>query len=203
VLLDGVHRSEARTAFAAMTYYPHRYLFRRYELLKQTAGGDRFLEIGPGRLLPAVELPGVFRRRTLIDLSEDALPAYDALAPSDRNRLDLVIADFMEHHFEESFDAVIACEVLEHIRDEAAFLDRVRRLLHPGGQLILSVSARRKLWSDHDQIAGHLRRYERHEVADLPSSRAFRNVSVIAYGRAGKTAVQGKSRLEPGAADKG
>jgi len=42
--------------------------------------------------------------------------------------------------------------------------------------------ARKRLWSDHDQIAGHLRRYERQEVADLVSSRAFRNVSVIAYG---------------------
>jgi len=116
--------------------------------------------------LLAVELLGVFRRGTLIDFSKDALPAFEALAPSDRNRLDLVIA----------------CEVLEHIRDEAAFLDRVHRLLHPGGQLILSVPARKRLWSDHDQIAGHLRRYERHEVADLLPSRAFRNVSVIAYG---------------------
>jgi SAM-dependent methyltransferase len=165
-----------------MTYYPPRYLFRRHELLKRAAGGNHFLEIGPGSLLLAVELLGVFRRGTLIDFSEDARAAYEALAPADRDRLVLVIADFVNHHFEEPFDAVIACEVLEHIRDEALFLDRVRGLLNPGGQLILSVPARKRLWSDHDQIAGHLRRYERQEVEDLVLSRAFRNVSVIAYG---------------------
>ncbi|HQL91244.1 MAG TPA: class I SAM-dependent methyltransferase [Syntrophales bacterium] len=114
-----------------MTYYPPGYLFRRYELLKRAAGGNRFLEIGPGSLLLAVELLGIFRRGTLIDFSADTRAAYEALAPADRDRLDLIIADFMKHHFEEPFDAVIACEVLEHIRDEAAFLDRVRGLLNP------------------------------------------------------------------------
>ncbi|MCK6506259.1 class I SAM-dependent methyltransferase [Myxococcota bacterium] len=39
-------------------------------------------------------------------------------------------------------DVVIACEVLCYVEDPAAVLDRVRRLLKPGGVLLLSVEAR-------------------------------------------------------------
>lgn len=40
---------------------------------------------------------------------------------------------------EEPFDCVIASEVLEHVEDPPAFLDRLRNLTQPGGRLILTV----------------------------------------------------------------
>jgi SAM-dependent methyltransferase len=165
-----------------MRYYPPRYLFRRYELLRRVTGGDHFLEIGPGRLMLSVELLRHFRRGTLIDFSPGSLASFAALGKADRDRLNLLVADFMEYSFEASYDAVIACEVLEHIRDESAFLGKIRGLLNPGGRLILSVPARKKLWSDHDEIAGHLRRYERQEITDLLSRQNFKLIDIVSYG---------------------
>jgi SAM-dependent methyltransferase len=165
-----------------MRYYPPRYLFRRYELLKRVTGGDHFLEIGPGRLMLSEELLRYFRQGTLIDFSLGSRAFFAALGKADRDRLNLVVADFMEYPFETSYDAVIACEVLEHMGDESAFLEKIRGLLNPGGQLILSVPARKKFWSDHDEIAGHFRRYERQEITDLLSRQNFKRIDIVAYG---------------------
>ncbi|MHB8619844.1 MAG: class I SAM-dependent methyltransferase [Chloroflexota bacterium] len=43
---------------------------------------------------------------------------------------------------DQSFDAVVLLEVLEHVGDEAAVLAEVRRILRPGGELVLSVPHR-------------------------------------------------------------
>lgn len=42
----------------------------------------------------------------------------------------------------ESFDAVIACDVLEHVPDDHSALSEVRRVLRPGGLAILTVPQR-------------------------------------------------------------
>lgn len=165
-----------------MRYYPPRYLFRRCELLRRVTGGDHFLEIGPGRLMLSIELLRHFRRGTLIDFSSGSRAFFSALGKADRDRLNLIVADFMVYSFQASYDAVIACEVLEHIGDESAFLGKIHGLLNPGGQLILSVPARKKLWSDHDEIAGHFRRYEKKEITDLLSRQNFKRIDVVAYG---------------------
>ena len=45
----------------------------------------------------------------------------------------------MELPFEAgSFDAIVAGDVIEHLRDPGAFLARIRPLLRPGGRLVLS-----------------------------------------------------------------
>jgi SAM-dependent methyltransferase len=165
-----------------MRYYPPRYLFRRYELLRRVTGGDHFLEIGPGRLLLSVELLRHFKRGTLIDFSPRTTEMYEALEDSARSRLTLMIADFMDARIEASVDAVIACEVLEHIENEDAFLDKVHGHLKPGGRMILSVPARKSLWAGDDEMAGHFRRYEKAGIASLLSRHGFRPLEVISYG---------------------
>ena len=56
------------------------------------------------------------------------------------------------------FDAVLLLDVLEHVDDDAV-LSEVRRVLRPGGVLLLTVPAMPWLWSYRDTAAGHLRRY--------------------------------------------
>jgi SAM-dependent methyltransferase len=58
-----------------------------------------------------------------------------------------------------SFDAITMLDVLEHFADEAALLASVRALLRPGGTLLVSVPAFQFLWSGHDEILQHVRRY--------------------------------------------
>ena len=57
------------------------------------------------------------------------------------------------------WDAVCLFDVLEHVDDEAGALSACRRLLVPGGRLFVTVPAYAWLWSHHDELLGHRRRY--------------------------------------------
>ena len=58
------------------------------------------------------------------------------------------------------FDVVLALDVLEHIADDEAFLaDVIAPSLGPGGVGLLSVPAHPRLFSDHDRMLEHERRY--------------------------------------------
>lgn len=58
-----------------------------------------------------------------------------------------------------SLDGVLLLDVLEHIDDDRAALRAVCRLLRPGGLLLCTVPAYQALWSSHDVVLGHRRRY--------------------------------------------
>jgi len=57
------------------------------------------------------------------------------------------------------FDVVTAFDVIEHCEPEDTALDEVRRVLRPGGHLVLSVPAYSWAWTDFDVANGHHRRY--------------------------------------------
>jgi SAM-dependent methyltransferase len=59
----------------------------------------------------------------------------------------------------QSLEAVGLFDVIEHIKDDVAFLTSIRGLLKPGGRLYATVPASSLLWSVDDEVAGHFRRY--------------------------------------------
>ncbi len=63
------------------------------------------------------------------------------------------------------WDAVCLFDVLEHLDDEAGALAACRRLLAPGGRLFVTVPAYAWLWSRHDELLGHRRRYTARRAA--------------------------------------
>lgn len=67
----------------------------------------------------------------------------------------------------QSFDLLIAFEVLEHIEDDAGALASWLELLKPGGQVLISVPAHRRRWNITDVLVGHYRRYDRTDVEAL------------------------------------
>lgn len=58
-----------------------------------------------------------------------------------------------------SFDLIAALDVIEHIDDDGAAVASLMPLLKPSGSLIMTVPAYRWLWSEHDDIHHHKRRY--------------------------------------------
>ena len=64
----------------------------------------------------------------------------------------------------ESFDLVTAFDVLEHIEDDRRALAEARRVLRPGGTLMITVPAYEWMWGPHDEINNHKRRYGSAEV---------------------------------------
>jgi SAM-dependent methyltransferase len=73
----------------------------------------------------------------------------------------------------ESFDAVVMLDVLEHVADDAAALATACRLLAPGGRLLLTVPAFPFLWSRHDELTHHFRRYRRPQLRRLLDENGF------------------------------
>lgn len=72
-----------------------------------------------------------------------------------------------------SLPAACACDVMEHIEHDGAFLSTMRRLLVPGSRLYLTVPAAQMLWSDQDIYAGHFRRYSRTSLEKILSAADF------------------------------
>lgn len=167
-----------------MKYNHPRYLFRRYEVIRLAKKGGHFLEIGPGNLSLAQDLLSKFSRGTLIDFNTTEVEQiFNELKEHRKQRLKLIIADFSEYNqFNTKFDCVVACEVLEHIEIDGAFLQKTNKLLVDGGQLILSVPARQKVWAKDDEIAGHYRRYEKEDLYDKLSEAGYSLIEIISYG---------------------
>ncbi len=59
-----------------------------------------------------------------------------------------------------TFDLVTCLDVLEHVDDVPA-TEEIRRVLRPGGLLLVTVPAHPRLWNENDEIAHHRRRYRR------------------------------------------
>jgi SAM-dependent methyltransferase len=59
----------------------------------------------------------------------------------------------------ETFDAVLALDVIEHLDDDQAAVSRLAALARPGGAVVVSVPALPELFSEFDAVQGHRRRY--------------------------------------------
>jgi SAM-dependent methyltransferase len=62
---------------------------------------------------------------------------------------------------DESFDLVTLLDVLEHTADDLVTLEEMHRVVRPGGYLLVTVPAYEVLWSNHDVVNDHYRRYSR------------------------------------------
>ena len=67
-----------------------------------------------------------------------------------------------------SFDLAVCLDVIEHLQDDRGALRELRRVLAPGGALLVTVPAYQWLWSGHDEINHHHRRYNRAHAAGRP-----------------------------------
>jgi ubiquinone/menaquinone biosynthesis C-methylase UbiE len=62
---------------------------------------------------------------------------------------------------EQRFDIVTLLDVIEHVDDDVAALRAAAGVLKPGGRVIVTVPAFQFLWSGHDDVNHHKRRYTR------------------------------------------
>lgn len=60
---------------------------------------------------------------------------------------------------ESAYDLIALLDVLEHVEDDLAALASIRTRLKPGGRILVTVPANRWMWSAHDTVHHHFRRY--------------------------------------------
>lgn len=58
-----------------------------------------------------------------------------------------------------SFDLVLATDIIEHVEDDHRAVAEIHRVLKPGGHVLITVPTFRSLWGLQDDIAQHKRRY--------------------------------------------
>lgn len=72
-----------------------------------------------------------------------------------------------------TFDLVTAFDVVEHMDDDLAGLKEFRRVLRPGGRVLLFVPTFMFLWGLQDEVSNHRRRYRLPELKRVLEQAGF------------------------------
>ena len=71
------------------------------------------------------------------------------------------------------FDVILSLDVLEHIAEDDLSLDSMHTLLRSGGHLMLTVPSFQFLWSTHDILNHHYRRYRLKHLKTMLEEHGF------------------------------
>jgi SAM-dependent methyltransferase len=139
-----------------------------------------FMELGCGSGFVLSAISGMNSWQRLI--GSELHPAGLAIA---RKRLgyraEFVQLDARTIPAREIFDVIGAFDVLEHIEDDAAVLAAMHRATRKDGGIMLTVPQHPWLWSNTDEVALHVRRYRRGELAQKVQDAGFRVLFSASY----------------------
>jgi ubiquinone/menaquinone biosynthesis C-methylase UbiE len=79
-----------------------------------------------------------------------------------------------------TFDLVCAFDVIEHVEDDKLALAEMKRVCKPNGLITVTVPAFMSLWSHHDIVNQHFRRYTKSNLTQLFTGNSL-NYTVATY----------------------
>jgi 2-polyprenyl-3-methyl-5-hydroxy-6-metoxy-1,4-benzoquinol methylase len=167
---------------------PEHFELRSRFLLEHVRAGQRALDLGSGDGRFSAELAGAGLQVVAADVAEEPLRRARARVPGLETSL---IDEQGEWPLADAgFDVVWAGEVIEHVADTGRWLSEVRRVLRPGGLLVLSTPAHGRLellrlalspraFAEHMHPLGeHLRFFSRVSLSGLLREFRFEDVRV-------------------------
>lgn len=86
-----------------------------------------------------------------------------------------------KHPDKQPFDVILLLDVIEHADDDAAILVEVRRRLKDHGNVLITVPSYPWLWSIHDVVAHHKRRYTYDTLQAVVTRAGFRIVTMTYF----------------------
>lgn len=104
-----------------------------------------------------------------VDVSEDALTFCRERG---LNKVKLGAGEALPYD-DGTFDLVTALDVVEHMDDDLAGVTEMRRVLRPGGRVLLFVPTFMFLWGLQDEVSNHRRRYRLPELRRVLEQAGF------------------------------
>ena len=141
------------------------YKARKYILsdwAKSLSPQARILDLGSATGGNSFHLQNLGFQVTSVELSD-----YGYLRQKSKG-LKVVKADACALPFNaEVFDAVICLDLLEHVKKDYIVVDEIVRVAISGGKVLISVPEDMKMWSEHDVVVSHFRRYSQKEIQNM------------------------------------
>lgn len=129
-------------------------------LLGERSGNARILDVGcgAGLFFDALERFGHVE-----GIESDPV----AVRQSGRWRSRIHAGKIETFHADDPFDVILALDVVEHVRNPEVMLRQAARLLASHGSMLITTPAFDWLWTSHDQLNHHVKRYTAAELRDL------------------------------------
>jgi len=131
----------------------------------------------PARVLDA----GCGSGRNMVDLARLGpitgieLSDTSVLLARERDVGEVIEGSVLDMPFDDaSFDLATSLDVIEHLEDDLGALRELRRVVAPGGCLLVTVPAYQWLWSGHDVVNHHHRRYTRRSLQAVAERAGWR-----------------------------
>lgn len=149
--------------FAARQHILERYIASRIA----TPPKARVLDVGCGTGAILEMLSGTFQAYGT-DLSPHAIEFC-----RQRGLQRLFLGTLSGYPRADPFGLVTLFDVLEHVEDDRSLLGDIYNLLEENGDLLISVPAFPSLWTKHDEILHHKRRYTKSSLRSVVNAAGF------------------------------
>ncbi len=141
---------------------------RRYETAGRYVKGKKVLDIACGAGYGS-QMLGLAGASAVVGVDISAQVVQYARKHYQTPEVEFICADAEQFEWPEPFEVVVSFETIEHLQDPAKFLDRIRTLLVPEGDFILSVP----LGETRHLDRYHLHAFTQKEVFDLLEKAGF------------------------------
>ena len=152
-----------------------------YNMLRNVAQSLQpinYLEIGGGTGATAAYLSSKFPGDYVVsEVSLQALLNARKKYPSNQ----YMQISAMKIPFESQYNLIGIFDVIEHLQDDKEVINQIYKSLIPNGYVIISVPQYPWLWSEHDDLSGHKRRYTKKSLSDLLIESNFEVIRITSY----------------------